>query len=318
MTKIDRELFRLYGLGDRLDEKLIKGFEKDLVKAYKTALDRIRLKIASIFERYGPDVTYEDLLIYNRLAGLEKEIITELSKLGVNVRRTITGAIKESYEQSYLYSGFAFERTLQTKLAFAFLSPNQLKSAVINPMAFIKWPDSVKDNVQNTYKFVINEIISGLIEGKGYSAIAVAVRERMDNAFYQAKRIVWTETHRSQMAGRLLGMEKASLRLSQAGISMEKMWVSTLDGKTRSNHGDMDGVRVGIDEMFEFTTMDGNVIKVEAPGLTNTVDDINCRCTAVSVVAGLTPKIRRDNETKEVIPYETFNEWKSKRVSKAA
>ena len=58
-----------------------------------------------------------------------------------------------------------------------------------------------------------------------------------------------------------------------------------------------------------FTTQSGAKIKVLGPGLTNTTDDIHCRCDIISQVGDIPQTVRRDNETKELIPYKTYPEW---------
>ena len=38
-------------------------------------------------------------------------------------------------------------------------------------------------------------------------------------------------------------------------------------------------------------------------------EDINCRCTTITIVNGIEPELRKDIETKEIIKYNNYNEW---------
>ena len=215
--KINNDLLRHYRIGNALDEKLVLRYEQDLIRLYKKSLDNIRAKISKMYERYGDSVSYADMTSYNRLATLQAEIVKELKGLGVTARNTMTKGIGNSFEQSYQYQGFVMENTFQVRLNFGQLNADQIQSAVINPQSNIKWPDSLKDSINSTNKAVNNSIVSGLIEGKGFAQTARDVTKIMDNSFYQAKRIVWTETHRAQVSGRLAGMEYAKSRLAENG-----------------------------------------------------------------------------------------------------
>lgn len=306
-SKINEKLSKLFALGDKLDERLVLEYESELAKAYQTALNQIRLKIGKMFERYGNDVSYQDMVTYKRLVSLESEIVKNLKKLGVSAKRTTKGAIQDAYQQSFQYSGYALESQIQQKLNFSLLSQNQLDASLYNQMNNIKWSDSVNEAVNSLVKQIRSEITAGLIEGKGYSGMTSAIKDRIDKSFGASRRIIWTETHRVQTAGRLLGIKKAQAQVEDVDIQVK--WLATLDQKTRRNHGAMDGKAQDENGEFTFTTMTGSVIKVQGPGLTGTTDDIHCRCTITTEFDGITPQFRKDNESKEVIPYKTYDEW---------
>lgn len=306
-SKINNQLSKLFALGDKLDERLVLEYESELAKAYQTALNQIRLKIGKMYERYGNNVTYQEMVTYKRLISLESEIIKNLKKLGISVKSTTKNAILDSYQQSYQYSGYTLESQLQQKLSFSLLNQNQLDASLYNQMNNIKWSDSVNEAVNSLVKQIRSEITAGLIEGKGYSGMASAIADRIDKSFGATKRIIWTETHRVQTAGRLLGIRKAQSQVEDVDIQVK--WLATLDQKTRRNHGEMDGKAQDENGEFTFTTMTGSTIKVQGPGLTGTVEDINCRCTLTTEFEGITPQFRKDNESKEVIPYKTYDEW---------
>jgi uncharacterized protein with gpF-like domain len=91
-----------------------------------------------------------------------------------------------------------------------------------------------------------------------------------------------------------------------AGVTLKKQWLSTIDDRTRDTHADLDGVTIDLDEPFE---VDGDT--GDAPGqFSDPANNINCRCTMISVVEGFEPKQRRVRD-EGIVNYATFDEWKN-------
>ena len=114
-----------------------------------------------------------------------------------------------------------------------------------------------------------------------------------------ALRIVRTEAHKVQSIAQLDSTEYAESK----GVKGKKVWVSTLDSRTRPDHQMMDGVEA--DENGVFTLPDGS--RGEAPGLLDNYDqNINCRCTYIYVIDEM-PELRR--EKGGIREYRTYQEW---------
>jgi uncharacterized protein with gpF-like domain len=59
------------------------------------------------------------------------------------------------------------------------------------------------------------------------------------------------------------------------GLDLDKEWIATRDGRTREDHADADGQRVGIDDLF-----DVGGVEMDTPGDSgDPSQDCNCRCT---------------------------------------
>jgi uncharacterized protein with gpF-like domain len=59
------------------------------------------------------------------------------------------------------------------------------------------------------------------------------------------------------------------------GLNLEKEWIATRDGRTREDHADADGQRVGLEEMFNV-----GGVEMDTPGNSgDPAQDCNCRCT---------------------------------------
>lgn len=309
--KINNELAKLFKLGDKFGDKVARTYEKRLLKLYRQSLKNIQRQIALVYERYGDKATLGELVAYNRLTNLEVWIKTELTKLGRSTGTQINQMLKGSVINDYNYVGFVTERTFQRKLNFTQLSNAKIKAALINPMDRVSAFQRNAKNVTLMYDKVKNSITQGIIEGKGYGNTASLVRKTMNNSFYQAKRIVWTESHRAQNAGRIAGFDAVEDAAAQNGIKISRVWIATLDEKTRPSHRNMDQVKANNKtKKFRYVTMKGVVIQVDAPGLIGIAEeDINCRCTTAIQADDVPIKVRKDNITKQIIPQTNYNDW---------
>lgn len=308
--EINKRLAELLKKADLSASKLIARQETELVKAYRRALAEIKKKIAAVYEKYGDDVQYSDLVSYNRLTNLEQQIADEIKKLTNENIKTTTKAIKDIYTEQFYRTGFAFEQSLGAKLGFGLLNPALTKASLFNPLDRITWPDRMKDHAQQFVKQIQSELTQGLIQGEGYGKIAKRITEKTGITASKVMRIVRTEGHRVQSAANQLSYDKTQAAADRLGLKTVKVWIATLDNRTRDSHGQMDGKEANDEGIF--TLPSGAT--TEAPGMSGVAEeDINCRCTTMMQFKDFPPAFRRDNETKQVIEYKSFEDWKSKK-----
>ncbi len=303
---------------DELADKDYLKFENELLSTYKRSLIEIKSQISGMYEKYGDKVTLAEMYSYNRLKNLEKQIAKEINKLNANVTIKTRGALKTFFAENYYLTGYAIEKSVELKLGFGLLNPKVIESAVQNPY---NWEGRLKLWNEKLLIDIKQNVVDGLTQGKGFAKTTKAIQTTFEKnlgkrAAGEIKRsnilrVVRTESTRAQETGNVAGYSQADKDAEDLGIDMQKVWDATLDGRTRPNHGAMDGVAVGVNELFNFVTMDGISVKVEAPHKTNTTDDINCRCTSRLQIAGFEPKMRKDNIIKQLIPNISYNEWKA-------
>ena len=321
-------------------ERLTKAQERELVRAYSQALKTIRADIALAFERY--DGNYAEMSKYNRLRNLEGQIGEQIrlvtGKSAVNLK---SGAM-QAFSESYYRTGYVLETEVMAKLGWGMLDPKVIEKAIINP--FDRYGTKRKDslgflvrnseNSQKLFQQLRQELTQALIQGKSYQETARIIKKRIETGATNVLRIARTENHRCQVSGTLKGFDQAESK----GVEMDRVWSATLDERTRSSHGAMDGQKANKEGLFNFKGM-----LVEGPGLTGTVDDIWCRCRPRAEVKGYPPnlrRVRRSDESyqdaikkekeqatregreprpvsrSEVLPYKTYDEWKKERISK--
>ena len=295
-----------FKVADKALEKKQKQLEKTLIKEYSRALKDIRSLLAEYYAKY--EMTYAEMQKYKRLAGLEKTLIEELRKLTKKNSRTLIKGLGDQFAESYYRTAFILETEVQAKLAYTLLNPKVIEASIMNPISGLKLNERLNKNRDLLITKIRENITQGLIKGESYRDMAKRVKNVLEGDAAKAIRVVNTESHRAQNDGRLKSMEHAASK----GVIMKKRWIATLDDRTRDLHQELDGQEIDIDE--NFTSPSG--ASGPAPGqLGSPEDDINCRCTMISVIKGFEPEVRRARG-EGIIPYQNYKEWYNNRIKR--
>lgn len=292
---------------EKAADKLAAKRQRELLKAYRASLNEIRAVIANAYEKYAVDgvLSNSDMMKYGRLVKLEESIAKQVSSLAGTEARTTKAAIKEVFQESYYRSAWALETGAEVALGFTILNPKAIEAAVLNPLDRITWPERIKDNARMLNRQIREEVNRGIIQGYSYDKTARAVKNRMDIGASKAIRIVQTETHRAVSQGTQASFDQAA----EKGLIFKRVWVATLDSRTRDRHRELDGQKVDNGEPFRM----GGLEAMYPGGFGIAEMDINCRCAVRAEIEGMEPKLRRarDPETGEnvVIPNTTYEEW---------
>lgn len=157
-------------------------------------------------------------------------------------------------------------------------------------------------------KQVQSELVRGLATQLSYSDIARNISEYGLADMHRAETIARTEGHRVQNQARMDAMQAAKNK----GADIVKQWDSTLDGRTRPEHAQLDGQIRELDEMFEASGYSGS-----APGqFGDPYMDCNCRCCMLQrarwAVSKETSYQKWNNETGGFIECSGYEDFKKK------
>ena len=142
-----------------------------------------------------------------------------------------------------------------------------------NPKMLPEWKiDEPKDYIWNE-KRVQNAVTQGIIQGESIANIAKRLTTELatDNAS-KMNMFARTAVTGAQNAGRIQRMRESA----DMGIKVKKIWLATMDDRTRDTHKELDGQERDIDEPFE---VDG--MEIDYPGDPEALPEMvyNCRCT---------------------------------------
>ena len=127
--------------------------------------------------------------------------------------------------------------------------------------------------IQTEYKDIQANTLKAITLGSenGWGAERIAreiVKEQGKMDFWKAKRIARTEIVGASNEGAIVGA-------SQAGIELEKVWLSSPSGDPRDAHLAINGDKVGMDEMFY---VNGEPMEYPHDPNAPASEVINCRC----------------------------------------
>jgi SPP1 gp7 family putative phage head morphogenesis protein len=296
---------------DKWLDEMIDQAELDIDKVFGKQMKELFSSLSGMFNKYSSkgELTYTDMTKYNRLKKELTFIAEQIHSDYKYLTEFIQNLMISQYVENYYRSAYLYEFEAQQKMGYGQVNKTVIMAAIENPIPDLKLPNLMEFNRNDTIRRISTEITQGLLSGEGYSTISKRIEKAVGFSSTKARRVARTETHRAQVQGRIDSAEQAS-----KFVDMTKMWDATLDRNTRDWHQKMDGKVIGKDENFK-TPKGGNG---PAPGHMNlAADDINCRCTALYLVNGKKPSVRRsrldDGKTK-VIPYTTYDEWKNNRI----
>lgn len=274
---------------------------RELYHIYSDTLKDVKSKLKAYLDEYE-DLPYWKQQQTGRLKQLTDEIVEKLQEVYPQTKTVIENFKQEQFETGYYGGYYTVEESQQADLPIAFLPDDVIRSAVRRPVA----SKTLSERLYKARNRLANRsqgaITSGILQGHGYAEIASVISSNSEANYRQALRIARTEGGRMRTQARQNSYEE----MEKVGCDLQKQWLAALDRKTRKSHGHLDGQRVKIDEFF---VSDGyKAIGPRCFGVAGM--DINCRCTTITIVDGINPDYRRDNETGEKIPFRTYEQWK--------
>lgn len=240
-------------------------------------------------------------------------IATTLLTANQQANSIIEGEKRAVFGENATYQSYRLEHDANLDMSFGVYDsatvtrilrddPTLLKPREIDEEKDIEW------NRRN----VTHAVAQGIIQGDSIQQIAKRIAKNTASKNEAAMtRYARTAMTSAQNAGRMEVMQEAS----EMGIQVRKVWIATLDERTRDAHQELDGQTADINEPF-----DSMLGQIDYPGDPK-ADDANiwnCRCT-LGYEYKEYPKAnstRRDNISGEEIEDMTYREWKEKKAPK--
>lgn len=284
-----------------------------LKSTYEQALGDCEAKIQELSMRADLEPENIQSIIYQKQyqEAIKAQLEGALANLQSNSYATVSDYLTRSYQEGYLGAMYDMQGQGiplvmpidQEAVTRAVMLDTKLSTSLYNKMG---------EDVKILKKAVQQEVSRGIAQGMSWSNIASNLARNMKHtpfqkAYNNSIRIARTEGHRIQNNATLDAQKRAKDR----GAEVVKQWDSTLDGKTRSEHRELDGQIREVGEMFEVAGY-----KVEAPGLFgDPSQDCNCRCCLNQMAKWLLDCgiDKMDNFTKETVSFESpeeYEEWK--------
>ena len=237
-------------------------------------------------------------------------IATTLLTANQQANSIIEGEKRAVFGENATYQSYRLEHDANLDMSFGVYDsatvtrilrddPTLLKPREIDEEKDIEW------NRRN----VTHAVAQGIIQGDSIQQIAKRIAKNTASKNEAAMtRYARTAMTSAQNAGRIEVMQEAS----EMGIQVRKVWIATLDERTRDAHQELDGQTADVNEPF-----DSMLGPIDYPGDPK-ADDANiwnCRCT-LGYEYKEYPKAkstRRDNISGEEIEDMTYDEWRERK-----
>jgi SPP1 gp7 family putative phage head morphogenesis protein len=327
----------------QFDKIQVSGFEiseaqytkatQDILKGYQNAYLTIRKRLQDLFTSTLSGVDPEDYFItmvkYDRLEKLLSQIAEDYKSYAIAAGKTQAQAGQLAINAAYYRQLYALSWAPEASAVFTILPKDVIDMSVLGTKDFwktisrenrAKWNSDKLKELFPQYGTLsellakhrtadlarIREAITqSFIQGDNFTKTAAKLKDIMNNAAYQAKRIAVTEGVRNLNAGNWLANERAK----ELGIDLKRRWSATLDSRTRPTHRRADGKIE--DEQGQFSV--GQATGPYPGQLSLVGENVNCHCSVVSIVEGIEPKARRAvnpvTGKSEIIGWQSYDDW---------
>ena len=274
MTKLDKEFISL----QNQIEKMSRMRETTVARNHKKVLYEVRKRLAKLYEQYEIDgqLTYDEMVKYNRLQKLDKEVEMMINELYKDNTKLIRGHLTSIAEETSLYTIEVVEGATQRRLK-GIVKEIDVSKTINDEMAGLRWTGRMGKHRADVIWDIQKEIKRGLTQGDTYGAMAKRLKKELEISTSKCNTIVRTESHRVHSQAKVDTLDS----ISRHGVKMTKTWRTAKDERVRGmkptdkmNHVAMDGVTIPYED--DFILPDGS--KGKAPGLIGNYNDINCRC----------------------------------------
>lgn len=286
---------------ESLLSKSESGINKKLQKLYKDLAEEITQDIIKLAEEIEQDDKFSKKLQKERLESIRSQMYAKANQLAGDQEENIYDFLRHDGQVAFNELFYDFEMTEKIPLSFAMMTDKQINVIINTPVAGRKLSTRLKGNTTKMKQNLNRVLTRGFAKGWSTQKMAAQISEIGGANYRRGMTIARTESGRVTSVTR----QQSQRHAKEIGLEIDKQWISTLDGDTRTNHRKLDGKTVGIDEYFE---VDGHkALQPHMFGIAS--EDCNCRCRTITIIKGHEPELRRDNETGEVIDYENYNEW---------
>ena len=320
-------------LGDAKTKKEIQKLEKNIHEVYKQAEQDIDAKIKDFSNKFEikndihlkqvasgewTDEQYNNwisgqMFQSNQWQAKKEQIIQTMTDANSIATKMVNGARMNVFAYNANYQAYEIENGLGLDVGFGLYDSNTVvKLLKDNPQILPKWKiNEEKDYVWNKKK-VNSAITQGIVQGEKISQITDRLTQGLCSQNEKKMRLfARTGVTQAQNAGRYDRLMEAK----QMGIDMVKMWMATLDGRTRDSHAAIDGETQEVGDTWHPMKF-SNGCRFPGDPLGKPEEVYNCRCKLVGSLKNYNEDFeRRDQLTGEPIPYMTYSEWEKTKAS---
>jgi len=287
---------------DRWYKSLTSKQLREIEKVYRESLKEAKQSILVYFEKYGKDgkLTLVEMEKYGRMKNMYEDLTKEINHLTKKKNGQVQALLFDIYDRGYNYPAWLAEQATGLNIRWYGVPKGAVRKAMENPISGLTLAEHLERHRRDIVWRIRQEVTQGLVRGESYYKTSRRLAEAFESDYVKAKRVVWTESHRVKEQAQLESHEK----LKEKGLEAKRMWVATLDDRTRDTHRELDGKYEDRKGLFHIRGL-----STPAPGMFGIAEeDINCRCTVVYVYEDYEPA-KRMARGEGLRDYVTYEQW---------
>lgn len=268
--EIEKELDRIYSRAEKeLEEKAEKYFKRfeDLDAKKRALVDAGKMTE----EEYRKWRTGK-IMTGKHWTDMKEQTAHELMRVNETATAYVNGQLPEVYARNYNQVANGINGQING-YSFELVDASTVRRLSTDDKTLLpyKYIDGVKDVRWNTQK-VNSEVLQGILQGDSIPNLAKRLRNVTEMNKASSIRNARTSCTSAENKGRIDMIHNAE----DKGVKTKKVWMATMDNRTREAHMELSGVEAEPDEPFEIFGM-----KIMYPGDPDAEPEMvyNCRCT---------------------------------------
>lgn len=317
--------------GHKLSDEQLNKLEKKLKSVYQKAYKELKKKTDDYFLKFQDRDSKKLVLVnegklsqqeYNkwranqitageRWVELRDNLAYECQNANATAQKLISDHAKDIFALNYNYGIFEVEKGVKIDTMFTLCDRSTVERLVKSDVDLLpvlgepKTERGRKAREAKAFRYNKRQVQSvatqGILQGESIPNISKRVaRELGETNLNSAVRTARTITTSAENGGRLASYQEAE----ELGIKMKKIWVATLDARTRESHRECDGEEVGVNDEFS------NELQYPGDPSGEAEEVYNCRCTIEAAVDGskLSDSFRQSRENANIGGM-SYDEW---------
>ena len=308
--------------GHKYTDRQLNNLSKRIVKEYNSAYRSIKRRADDYFKQFEEQdkimfgrvdaghITRDEYIQWrkSKMIGGENwnNTVKAISRDYANINRIAANMTNDTmdyvYANNFNYATYTIEAIGSINTNFTLYNKDAVKELLVDNPELLPKPNPktvIRKAERWNMQKVNSALVQGILQGDSINRIAKRLRRVTDMNISSSIRNARTMMGRAQNSGRLHAYQRAN----DLGIDIKKVWVATLDGRTRHTHRILDGETVGLNEEFS----NGLLFPNDPEGAPEEV--YNCRCTMIALPFGFSKGDFLDDRISEV----DYNEWKNQR-----
>lgn len=268
--EIEKELDRIYSRAEKeLEEKAAKYFKRfeDLDAKKRALVDAGKMTE----EEYRKWRTGK-IMTGKHWTEMKEDVADQMLRVNQTAAAYVNGQLPAVYARNYNQVANGINGQIKG-YSFELVDASTVRRLATDDKTLLpyKYIDGVKDVRWNTQK-VNSEVLQGILQGDSIPNLAKRLRNVTEMNKASSIRNARTSCTSAENKGRIDMIHDAE----DKGVKTKKVWMATMDNRTREAHMELSGVEAEPDEPFEIFGM-----KIMYPGDPDAEPEMvyNCRCT---------------------------------------